>query len=225
VSDDPLRPEPARDWRTRFAEWRDRWAVGPAGIAAASAGAVALVALAVFGFRLLRSPPPPELSLPRAAAPALAPSTTVAGPVVVYVAGAVAHPGVYPVTPGSRVADAVAAAGGTTADADLDPLNLATKLADGDRVFVPRKGQAPPAVIGTGSGSGDGSGAAAGAPVDLNTATEVELEALPGVGPATAQAIISWRQEHGGFRSVQDLLEVRGIGPAKLAALRDHVTV
>jgi competence protein ComEA len=228
VSDDPLRPEPARDWRTRLAEFRDTLPLSPFGVAVACFGAVAVIALGVFGFRFLRSPPPPELSLPRAAPPAAAPPTTTAGPVVVYVAGAVVRPGVYPVAPGSRVADAVAAAGGSTADADLDPLNLATKLADGDRVFVPREGEAPPAVIDSGSGGGSGAsggGAAPDAPVDLNTATEAELEALPGVGPATAQAIVAWRREHGGFRSVQDLLEVRGIGPAKLAALRDHVRV
>ena len=123
---------------------------------------------------------------------------------------------------GARVADAVGAAGGTTPDADLDPLNLAARLSDGDRVFVPRKGQTPPPVLGPGP-AGDGS--TSSGPVNLNTATPEQLEALSGVGPATAHAIITWRQQHGRFRSVQDLLQVRGIGPAKLEALHDQVTV
>jgi competence protein ComEA len=142
--------------------------------------------------------------------------------VVVYVAGAVARPGVYPVGAGARVADAVGAAGGTTPEADLDPLNLAARLSDGDRIFVPRKGQAPPPVVGPGP---TGGGSTPSGPVNLNTATAEQLEALSGVGPATAHAIVTWRQQHGRFRSVQDLLQVRGIGPAKLESLRDQVTV
>jgi competence protein ComEA len=222
VDHDLLRPEPERSLRTRAGDARALVPISTAGLVAAAAGVVVAVALGVLGWRALRSPPPAELSLPRAESPAPAVSTTEPGPVVVYVAGAVVRPGVYPVATGARVADAVAAAGGPTPDADLEPLNLATRVADGDRVFVPRRGQPPPAVIGPVTGSG---GAGSTGPVDLNTATGTQLETLPGVGPATAQAIITWRQQHGGFRSVDDLLEVRGIGPAKLDALRDQVTV
>ena len=223
MSHELLRPEPPRDWRARLGDLRALLPLSTAGLIAASLGAVAAIGLGVVGFRLLRPPPPTELSLPRATPPAGAsPTTAVPGPVVVYVAGAVARPGVYPVGGGARVADAVGAAGGTTPDADLDPLNLAARLSDGDRVLVPRKGQAPPPVLGPGP-AGDGS--TPSGPVNLNTATAEQLEALSGVGPATAHAIITWRQQHGRFRSVQDLLQVRGIGPAKLEALRDQVTV
>ena len=223
MSHELLRPEPPRDWRARLGDLRALLPLSTAGLIAASLGAVAAIGLGVVGFRMLRPPPPTELSLPRATPPAGASPTTAApGPVVVYVAGAVARPGVYPVGGGARVADAVGAAGGTTPDADLDPLNLAARLSDGDRVFVPRKGQAPPPVLGPGP-AGDGS--TPSGPVNLNTATAEQLEALSGVGPATAHAIITWRQQHGRFRSVQDLLQVRGIGPAKLEALRDQVTV
>jgi competence protein ComEA len=223
VSHELLRPEPPRDWRTRLGDLRAHLPLSTAGLVAAVLGAVAAIGLGVAGFRLLRPPPPTELSLPRATPPAgVSPTTAVPGPVVVYVAGAVARPGVYPVGGGARVADAVGAAGGTTSDADLDPLNLAARLSDGDRVFVPRKGQAPPPVLGSGP-TGDGSTPTG--PVNLNTATAEQLEGLSGVGPATAHAIITWRQQHGRFRSVQDLLQVRGIGPAKLEALRDQVTV
>lgn len=223
MSHDLLRPEPQRDWRARVGDVRALLPLSTAGLVVASLGAVAAIALGVVGFRVLQAPPPAELSLPRATPPAGMSSTTaLPGPVVVYVAGAVARPGIYPVGPGARVADAVGAAGGPTPDADLDPLNLATRLSDGDRVFVPHRGQAPPAVVGP-DPTGDGS--TPSGPVNLNTATAAQLEALTGVGPATAQAIISWRQQHGRFRAVQDLLEVRGIGPAKLESLRDQVTV
>jgi competence protein ComEA len=222
VSHEPLRPEPPRDWRARLGDLRALVPLSTTGLLAASLGAVAALGVGVVGFRLLRQPAPAELSLPRATPPASVSSTAVQGPVVVYVAGAVARPGVYPVGAGARVADAVGAAGGTTPEADLDPLNLAARLSDGDRIFVPRKGQAPPPVVGPGP---TGGGSTPSGPVNLNTATAEQLEALSGVGPATAHAIVTWRQQHGRFRSVQDLLQVRGIGPAKLESLRDQVTV
>ena len=222
MSHELLRPEPPRDWRARLGDLRALVPLSTTGLLAASLGAVAALGLGVVGFRLLRQPAPAELSLPRATPPASVSSTAVQGPVVVYVAGAVARPGVYPVGAGARVADAVGAAGGTTPEADLDPLNLAARLSDGDRIFVPRKGQAPPPVVGPGP---TGGGSTPSGPVNLNTATAEQLEALSGVGPATAHAIVTWRQQHGRFRSVQDLLHVRGIGPAKLESLRDQVTV
>lgn len=164
-----------------------------------------------------------------------APATTVAPDVVVDVAGAVRRPGPVRVAAGARVQGAIAAAGGATAEADLERVDRAAPLRDGQRIYVPRRGQTEvPQVVG---GSGDGSavapptagGGATGTtlaqPVDLNTATADQLEALPGVGPATAQAIISFRDAHGRFERVEDLLDVRGIGPAKFATLRPLVTV
>jgi len=145
----------------------------------------------------------------------------------VHAAGAVARPGVYRVVAGGRVADVLDAAGGPAHDADLDQVNLAAKVTDGERVYVPHRGQAVPAVA-TGGAAAGASGAAGGAaagPVDLNTATLEQLDALPGVGPATAQAILDYRAEHGRFAQVQELLEVRGIGEAKLAAIRARVRV
>jgi competence protein ComEA len=149
------------------------------------------------------------------------------GVVVVHVAGAVVAPGVHTMGAGDRVSDAVAAAGGAVPEADLDGLNLAAPLADGQRVYVPRIGEVDPASVPNGpspSGGPLGSAAPAG-PVDVNRATADELEALPGVGPATAAAIVDDRDRNGPFASVDDLDRVSGIGPAKLAALRDLVTV
>ena len=155
------------------------------------------------------------------------------GAVFVHVAGAVSSPGVVELPSGSRVVDAVRAAGGLRPDADPDRVNLAAELVDGQRIVIPALGQEVPAeVVPTGSSpagggpssSGGGTGGASG-PVDLNTATAEQLDSLPGVGPATAAAILSHREQHGPFRSVEDLIEVRGIGEAKLDGLRDLVTV
>lgn len=152
------------------------------------------------------------------------------GPVTVHVAGAVAAPGVVTLPGGSRVVDAVAAAGGLRPDAESDRVNLAAPVLDGQRVFVPVLGQPVPpeqgaAAVATGSGGPGGDGGSAPAPVDLNAADAAALEELPGVGPATAAAILGHRERNGAFRSVEDLLEVRGIGEAKLDALRDLVVV
>ena len=154
-----------------------------------------------------------------------APTTSVA-PFVVHVTGAVRAPGVYALQPGERVADAIATAGGALAGADADVLNLAAPLADGDRIAVPTRS----ATSASGGQPGHlhaGTAANAGAPavIDLNTADAAALESLPGIGPATAAAIIDHRDEHGPFASIDDLEEVRGIGPAKVEALRDHVRV
>lgn len=153
------------------------------------------------------------------------PATTVAAgsrPVVVHVAGAVHRPGVVELREGARVADAVTAAGGVLADAAPDRLNLAAKLVDGQRIDVPR---ASDPVVPTTVGGGAAADEPGGALVNLNTATKDELEQLPGIGPALADAIIAARTERGGFRSVDDLAEVRGIGDKRLAELRDRVTV
>jgi competence protein ComEA len=202
--------------------WRDRLdlLLQPAGgppPATLVAGGLAVVALAVLGWLVLRTPaaPPAEsLMAPVSSAPT---ATTTGGALVVHAAGAVARPGVYELRAGARVQDLLAAAGGAAPGAQLDRLNLAAPLVDGSQVYVPREGEAAPP-------SASGAGAPAG-PLDLNTATVEQLEELPGVGPATAQAIVAAREELGGFRSVEDLLDVRGIGPAKFEALRDLVTV
>ena len=138
--------------------------------------------------------------------------------VVVHVAGAVVSPGVYPVPEGSRVIDAVRAAGGFAADANPDAVNLAALVADAQRVYVPREGEA--VVVDVGAAGGLAAG-----PINLNSATADQLDELPGVGPATAAAILAYRTQVGRFSTVDDLLEVRGIGDAKLEQLRPLVRV
>ena len=134
------------------------------------------------------------------------------------VAGAVNRPGLYRLAAGSRVDDAIKLAGGATAEADLDALNLASKVKDGDKVLVPKRG------AGAG-GSGSGGAPGQSSTVNLNTATADQLDALPGIGPALAQRIVAYREQHGGFRTVDELQKVPGIGPAKFAQLKDLVGV
>lgn len=143
---------------------------------------------------------------------------------VVHVAGAVVSPGVHRLPAGSRVHEAIAAAGGPLPEADLNRLNLAAPLSDGSQVHVTTLG-APPGPAGvSGSAGGVAGGAAGGSgPVSLSTADQAALDALPGVGPSTAAAIIAHREANGPFGSVEELLEVRGIGEAKLDGLRDLV--
>ncbi|WP_432548238.1 ComEA family DNA-binding protein [Kineococcus sp. SYSU DK004] len=158
---------------------------------------------------------------PVAGEPAAAPT----GVVVVHVAGRVAAPGVVTLAAGSRVADALAAAGGAAADADLDRLNLARPLVDGEQVLVPAPGEVLPPAPGAPAATAAGAApAAVGGPLDLNTATEADLDDLPGVGEVLAGRIVAWRQEHGRFTSVDELAEVHGIGPKVLDGLRDLVT-
>jgi competence protein ComEA len=158
-------------------------------------------------------------------------------PLVLHVVGAVARPGLVEVAPGARVAEAIEAAGGAHADADLDRLNLAAPVVDGMQIRVPSIGDGNTAEGERTSGEGGPliqlpprldanppTGPVVG-PVDLNADPAGRLESLPGVGPATAAAIIEWRDQHGPFVVVDDLLDVPGIGPAKLAAIRDLVEV
>jgi competence protein ComEA len=143
--------------------------------------------------------------------------------VVVHVAGAVVTPGVVTLTAGSRVIDAVEAAGGALPNADLDRLNLAAKLVDGQRVLVQHVGD-PPAAADP-STPADGAAASRNGPLDLNAASEADLDQLPGIGPSLAQAIIAERTRRGGFRSLNELREVRGIGERRFADLKSLVTV
>ncbi len=145
------------------------------------------------------------------------------GTLVIHVAGAVRRPGVYRLGAGARVAAAVRRAGGATRRADLDALNLAAKLTDGRQVLVPER--APTAGGGAASAAGStGSAAVPGPPLNLNSATADQLATLDGIGPAMAAKIIAYRQAQGGFGSVDELDQVPGIGPKRLAALRDRVT-
>jgi len=153
-----------------------------------------------------------------------------AAELVAQVGGAVVRPGVYHLASGSRVADLVARAGGLAADADGDRVDQAAAVVDGTLIYVPRVGQTdlPGPVVGgagTDGASVDGSATAAGAPIDLNTATASQLDTLPGVGPATAAAIVNYRRQHGPFRQIADLADVAGIGPAKLAQIRPRARV
>ncbi|MFO6451221.1 MULTISPECIES: helix-hairpin-helix domain-containing protein [unclassified Aeromicrobium] len=154
-------------------------------------------------------PDPTPVAVSEGAPAASAPAT-----LVIDVAGRVRRPGIVTLPPGSRVHEAIEAAGGTKGKVDTASLNLARVLSDGEQVVVggPSTGAAP---------AGDG----APATVNLNSADVVALDALPGVGPVTAEAIVSWRDENGPFRSVEDLLDVKGIGEATLADLRDRVAL
>ncbi len=151
---------------------------------------------------------------------------------LVHVAGAVRRPGVYRLADGARVQDALRRAGGATSRADTGAINLAARVADGQQVVVPRRvvgpgaGAAPGGADGgdaAGGAAGDAAGGAAAPPISLSTATLEQLDTLDGVGPATARKILDWRRQHGGFRSVDDLGQVPGIGPKRLAALRERV--
>jgi competence protein ComEA len=161
----------------------------------------------------------------------LAPTTTTGAVFVVDVVGAVQHPGVVSMPSTARVVDAVTAAGGALAAADLDRINLAAHLVDGMRIAVPRRGfpadQAGPSTDPAGSGaSASGGGAPTpSAPVNLNTANQAQLEALPGIGPSLAQAILAERDHEGGFHSVDDLRRVRGIGDVRFVQLKSLVSV
>jgi competence protein ComEA len=152
------------------------------------------------------------------------PESPPTGRVTVHVAGAVLRPGVVRVDGGARVVDAIDAAGGGLPDADLDRLNLAAKVVDGQRVAVAKIG-APAPVEATPGGAAPGDTALETGPLNLNTATQAQLEELPGIGPTLAAAIIAERDERGGFRDVAELQDVRGIGEMRYADIKDLVAV
>lgn len=216
----PIAPETTRDKLGRALA-----GVTP-GRVASTLGALFLVS--VGSWWLLRAPAPPvERSLPMAARPATAtvaaapPPSVVPADVVVQIAGAVVRPGVYHLPLGSRVGDLVTAAGGPIDGVDAAVLPLAAKVADGQRVYLPKPGEPVSAAAGVSVG---GSSASAG-PVDLNSATVAQLDALPGIGPATAAAIVAYRDKNGPFKTIDGLLEIKGLGAAKVDALRELVRV
>ncbi|MGH4025132.1 MAG: helix-hairpin-helix domain-containing protein, partial [Pseudonocardiaceae bacterium] len=206
-----------------------RWEPGRSGalmLSLVAALAAVLAAVGVWRDRPVPVPAPPLPLLTPAGAAAPAPPSPAASPeVVISVVGKVGRPGLVRVPDGSRVADALEAAGGALPGTDLVALNLARRVADGEQVLVgvapppgqPVDGAVPPAAA-------EGA-AAASSLVDLNTATLEQLDALPGVGPVTAQRIVDWRVAHGRFTSVDQLREVSGIGEARFARLKDLVRI
>lgn len=226
----------ARDWLGAL-----RADPGRAGVIALLG--VGIIAVLVTLFTVMRdSPPPvsaanlPDVQMVSSASATPGPPAPPDGPVVVSVVGLVNAPGLVTLSAGDRIADALEAAGGAVDGADLVGLNLARRVVDGEQIIV---GLAAPPGSPSPMGSSVSSAtpaehagpespaapAAPGTPVDLNTATPADLDALPGVGPVTAAAIIAWREAHGKFTSVDQLSEVDGIGPARLDKLRDLVDV
>lgn len=194
--------------------------------APAKIGAVALVVLVVAGvgwaaFSSMRAPAF-EVHADEAVAPSPSEpeAVEVKAQVYVYVTGAVANPGVYSLDEGLRVCDAVEAAGGLTEDADASTVNLARVLSDGEHIALPTKAEVETALA-----QGSAGGAAASSLVNINTADASALETLSGVGSATAQAIISDREQNGPFSTIEDLMRVDGIGEKKFAKLKDSICV
>ena len=182
-------------------------------IGAAVVLALVVVSVAV-GLGILRGQAAPVESVPLVSADATAGPS---GELYVHVLGAVARPGLYVLASDARLVDALAAAGGTTDDADLAAVNLARTLEDGEQIIVP--------VVGTSAAVPGGAAPPGDDRIDLNAADQAALETLPRIGPALAERILSWREENGRFRSVDDLLAVPGIGEKLLAGIRDGVRV
>ncbi|OBA79401.1 hypothetical protein A9W99_21170 [Mycobacterium sp. 1164966.3] len=226
--------------------WVDKVRADPGRAGAIALAVVAAIAVLVTVFTVLRDRPAPVMSAklppvqpassasPRSSA---SPSAAADGPVVISVVGLVHKPGLVTLTPGARVADALQAAGGAVDGADTIGLNMARPLGDGEQIVVglaPLSGQ--PRALGSSVSPGSAAPPASAPPtnttkpkrgevLDLNTATMEQLDALPGVGPVTAAAIVAWRQANGKFTSVDQLAEVDGIGPARLEKLRALVRV
>jgi competence protein ComEA len=223
-------------------------------------GSVLSVAfVGVAGWWLVQTPPPPPEASLSFASTTVATSATIGvsassintAPqiITVHVAGSVKNPGVYRLKYGSRINDGIVAAGGATSAANLDVINLATVLNEGEQIYVPKRGEKPHTITNrpqfggaggaagglngvSGATGGTIGGAIGGATssavpqlININLASVVELEQLPGVGPATAKAIVAYREKNGAFLKVEDLLKVRGIGPAKLSEILPRARV
>ena len=178
--------------------------------------AAALVAVALIGARYLKAERDPPVAPDRPARVAV--ERAGEKQAFVHVVGAVRRPGVYRLPSWERLSAALRRAGGPTARADLQGVNLAAKVADGQQVIVPARVRGAAGVAAPVSGEDP-----TGAPVSLNSATAEQLDQLDGVGPATAQKILDWRKEHGGFGSLEDLKQISGIGPKRFDALKDKV--
>jgi competence protein ComEA len=213
---------------------------GRAGVVALGVVGVAAVLVTLFTLARNDSPPVASAKLPPVQMVSSASPTPPApeAPVVVSVVGLVGKPGLVTLDPGARIADALAAAGGALEGADLFNLNMARRIADGEQIVVGiASAPGEPAVMGSSVSPGATPDAPADAPaapgnnpapgelVDLNSATPEQLDALPGVGPVTAAAIVAWRETNGRFSSIDQLGDVEGIGPARLDKLRDRVHV
>lgn len=157
---------------------------------------------------------------PQAIAIEPAAPTATPGPIRVYVSGAVDAPDVYTLAPGSIVQDALEAAGGPTADAELSALNLASILGDGDQVYIPIVGETPPAPAPQASNTSEANGV-----INLNEADLEALDSLPGIGPAIAERIIQYREQNGPFATIEDIQNVSGIGPATFEEIKELIAV
>ena len=200
--------------------------------------AVAVAVVALGAWWVVRVPPAPIESSISFTATSLAGDVSASAPsgailsvsIVVHVAGEVKNPGVYTLSANARMIDAVLAAGGATARADLEVINLATPLMDSSQIYVPAKGTTERPNFarpqpGMNGATSTNSSPESGGVVNINRASVTELDALPGVGPSTAQAIVDYRTTIGPFGSPEDLLNVKGIGPAKFEALRKMIGV
>ncbi len=229
--------------------WLARVRADPARAGALALAVIAALAVLVTVFTLMRGQPaavssaklpPVQMASSATRAPTASPPAKPDSPLVVSVVGLVHTPGLVTLAPGARIADALKSAGGTVDGADTIGLNMARPVNDGEQILVgvaPRAGQ--PTALGSSVSSGSATSRTSASPgqtagstatkpaelVDLNTATVQELDALPGVGPVTAAAIVKWRDAHGKFDSVDQLAEVDGIGPARLEKLRALVHV
>lgn len=213
---------------------------GRAGVVALGVVGVAAVLVTLFTLARDDSPPVASAKLPPVQMVSSASPTPPApeAPVVVSVVGLVGKPGLVSLDPGARIADVLTAAGGPLDGADLVNLNMARRVTDGEQIVVGiATAPGEPAVMGSSVSPGAAPAASTDAPatsgntpapgelVDLNSATPEQLDALPGVGPVTAAAIVAWRDANGKFSSVDQLGDVEGIGPARLDKLRDRVHV
>ena len=214
-------PRPPARRPARLDELRHWWG-DPRVRAGALVLAAALVGLVWYRIGRGTDAAPPTATTARAAS--VRTTTTTRPKLLVHVAGAVGRPGLVQVAAGARVADAIAAAGGGVPDADLDRLNLAAKVADGQRIAVVRIGDPGSGPVDATVDPNAATDANAG-PINLNTATEAQLDTLPGIGPALAGAIIRERERRGGFTRVDQLRDVRGIGEKRFADLQPLVVV